>query len=503
MLSRTVAALSLLAVGASAQNGTVYHILTNGADVAYLGVGVGAGGTQQAQDGLGTWVAGEDLRGSRVTKLGDFGFRISGFVEAVCVAAPPPVGTYGIKFPGVLFAEMSGLNPNVPAIFLNPACTVPSFPLGTSGLLPYGTGPASTFSFALLGIPTAAALQLGLPSGLLFLSPENGLLGGAGGIATLVGGGTGELTLPSASAGNCWSVQFTFGGSSLPLHDDIDGLWHWVRNSGDLNQYWQFSDNEQNIWQSQSVGTTGGLTAATAFPANADYALYLVSPEPSTLATLAPRAGVTPYSSWTANVSDEFGVVLHPNGGFDVGRGSAAISLSGTAGVPNPVTGVGNQNPSLAPGTVTTLGFATWEDNWPSSSLGSVRLTWLSVDLLGFTGGHPATDPGVVKFGGLVRVPVVSAGLLQPLTALGFQFFGHVTQPGFVHPFTSFFTPSSVGGASWQVPVPPLPAACTGTALNITYGTTGRLGTLGAPGPLTFDPDIAPPSTSRQLFLFD
>ena len=433
MLSRTVVALSLLATFAAAQNGSTYHLLTNGADAFYAGVG--AGGTATYRDGLGTWIAGEDLRGSRLTPSGDFGFRLQGFVESVCLMAPQPGSPYGLNFPGIVFYELDGLNPNRQAVFLDPACTVPSFPLGTGGLVPYGTGPGSTASFGLASMPIYAQ-GYGLPSWMKVLIPNNGLSSPAsGGMSTIVLGGTGFLAVPTVSAGNCWAVAFTFGGTALPLLDDIDGLWHWALNSPDDNQYWQLSTNEQNIWQSQSVGISGGLSTMLTFPPNADYALYLTSLEPFTTATLAPRAGTTPYSSWTANVSNEYGVVMNPNGGFDVGRGSSAISLSGTAGVPNPVTGVGNQNPSLGPGTVTTLGFATWEGPWVGP--GSVRLTWLSFDVLGATGGDPATDPGVVKFGGKVRLPVVSAGLLQPLTSLGFQVFGHVSRPGFVSPFGS------------------------------------------------------------------
>jgi len=503
MFSRIVVAVSLIAVSAVAQNGTVYHTLTNGADAIFAGLG--AGGNAQPTDGLGTFVAGEDLRGNRLTSLGDFGFRLGGFVENACVHAPQPTGTYGIKFPAVLFIELSGLNPNVPAIFLNPACTVPSFPLGTSGFIPYGTGPGSSVSFLVQGISSAAAIQLGLPSsGLRFLEPDNGLLGGAGGHAEIVLAVTDSIPIPTTSAGACWWVQFAFAGTSLPLQDDIDGLWHWVQNSPDSNQYWEFSDNEQNIWQSQSVVSEGDFAQTFVFTPNMDYALLLVSPDPCTLATLAPLAASTPYSDWTMNVGNQNGVVLNPNGGFDVGRGSAAISLSGLAGVPNPFTGVGNQDPALLLGTVTTLGFATWEGVFGIPD-GSVRVTWLSIDFLGLAGGDPATDPWFTKFGGTVRVPVVSAGFFQPLTSLGFDLFQHVTQPGFVSPLGPGgpALATNIGGASWQVPVPALPAICTGLAMNITYGTSGRTGGLGTAGPLTWDPAIAPVSTTRQLFLFD
>jgi len=45
--------------------------------------------------------------------------------------------------------------------------------------------------------------------------------------------------------------------------------------------------------------------------------------------------------------------------------------------------------------------------------------------------------------------------------------------------------------------------ALAGLALNITYGSSGRLGELGSPGRMTFDQNIAATSGTRQLFLFD
>ena len=60
-----------------------------------------------------------------------------------------------------------------------------------------------------------------------------------------------------------------------------------------------------------------------------------------------------------------------------------------------------------------------------------------------------------------------------------------------------------IGGASNQIPIGPLPAICIGTAINITYGSSGRLGNLGTPGGITWNPSIADVSGTRQLFLFD
>src|SRR5262245_46407368 len=127
----------LLPVAARAQNGSNYHLLNNGADTMLLGVG--AGGSQTPADGLLTFVAGEDLRGSHLLhSSGDFGYRLHGFMEQMCLlhsTAMQPT----LRFPAIVFTELDGLNGNVPAIFTNPVCSPPSFPLGSSGFVPYGT----------------------------------------------------------------------------------------------------------------------------------------------------------------------------------------------------------------------------------------------------------------------------------------------------------------------------------------------------------------------------
>ena len=488
-----VLSVALLPVAARAQNGSNYHVLNNGADTAFIGVG--AGGNQTAADGLLTWVAGEDLRGShRLHVSGDFGYRLQGFMEQMCVYNQGP-GPLALRFPAVVFTELDGLNGNAPAIFTNPVCSPPSFPLGTSGFVPYGTGPGSSASFVLTGLQ-----GLGISTAAQMLLPNNGLSpSSAGGTATVVGAAS--ASLPINSVGFCWAVQFTWVPSALGSLDDIDGWAHFVANSPDLNQYWQMSENEEALWQSQSVATDGGAAVLHTFFANDDYALNLRSVDPVTLATIAPRAGTTPYSGWTTNVSNEYGVVQNPNGGFDVGRGSSAVSFRSRSGVPNPVTGVGNQDDSLGPGSTPTIGFATWDNG--GDHTGSVRLTWLSIDLLGQSGGNPDTDPGVLESGGTLRVPVVSAGLVQPVTNYGFTLFGHVTQFGFVAPLPSSFD-IPIGGASWQWPIASEAVPCfAGMTFNITYGTSGRLGSLGAPGPLTWDPKIADVSGTKQVFLFD
>jgi hypothetical protein len=152
---------------------------------------------------------------------------------------------------------------------------------------------------------------------------------------------------------------------------------------------------------------------------------------------------------------------------------------------------------------VPTLGFATWDNGGDGN--GSVRLTWLSIDLIALSPhpANPATDPGVLKQAGEVRVPVVSAGLLQATTKLSFGLFGHVTRPGFIDPYGPGGFTNAIGGASQQVPLHTTLPLCLGLPFNITYGTSGRKGTLGSPGALTFDQNDAATSGTRQLFIFD
>jgi hypothetical protein len=499
-------AAGLTLSGVNAQNGTNYHVLVNTTETIFLGIG--AGGAQTAADGLMTVIPGEDLKGSHtVTFSGDFGYRNPQFREMMCVLNNPiGGGPLALNMPGILFIEMDGLNGNVPAVFTNPACAAPSFPLGgTAGFIPYGTGPGSTASFVLSGLPSG----VGIPTSTTVVIPNNGLVpSGSGGTATIIAAAA--ASLPINSTGFCWGVQFTWLPSSLASLDDVDSWVHYVVNSADGNQYWLMSDDEMNIWQSWTVALDGGATALLAFTANDDYGLVMSTVEPSTSVSLSPSgnlaAGV--YYAQTENVVNEFGApALNLNGGFDVGRGSRAISLKGHAGVPNPTTGLGNQEPSIA-GTVATLGLATWDNGGDFN--GSVRLPWLSIDTAGLLGLNPATDPGIVKpfFG--VRLPVVSAGFVQPITSLCWPLFGHKTglaTSGWPDPegFASgAFGVTPMAAASAQFPTGSL-TVCNvpgilGVPVNLTYGTTGR---KDGPGGLTFNPSIADLSGSREVFLFD
>jgi len=511
-LSRSIAlgalAMGLTFTGVRAQNGSNFHILANGLDAIYGGIG--AGGTQTKADGLGTWVAGENMRGSHMTLLGDWGYRNIQWREFACPIKNPVVGPLRIWFNGIFFIELDGLNGNNQVIFLDPTCPVPgpSFPLGSSGFIPYGTIGSGSFLLSLL--PAGA----GPAASSLVLLPNNGLQPSSLGGAAILLAAASQVSLGINSSGFCWGVQFTWIPSALSFDDDIDGFWHYVLNSPDGNQYWGMSNDEMNIWQGNSLLTDSNLAQFFQFVPSLDYDMQLLSVEPNTIATLAPR-GVNLSGAWymqTENVSNQVGASVNPNGGFDAGRGSDAISFSGTAGVANPATGVGNQNAANNPGTVTTLGFMTF-DNVPyaGGKIGSVRLTWVSIDFAGFLRTNPDVDAGISKFGGAVRVPMFT-GPLQPITSLCFNLFQHVTRNvpstgiwpdvdgfGGVAPLGVH----SVAAASWQFPTGPQPAACIGVKVNLTYGTSGRTGGLGTAGPLTWDPSIADVSGTKQLFLFN
>lgn len=497
-LGALAAALTLGSV--SAQNGTNYDQVTNSFDAAFIGIG--AGGTQTAADGILTHIPGENLKGSHMTLLGDFGYRNPQFREVMCVFNAGPGGVTALRFPDLLFVEMDGTNGNAPPVFTNPACKAggPQFPLGTSGAVPYGLAAGTTANFALYLNPTAFGVAPGV-----FILPNNSPPAGPQ-TATLIAAASANL--PIASTGFCWGVQFTWNPSALASLDDVDSWEHYLKNSADGNQYWGISDDDENIWQSSTVGLDGGATALFTLPANFDYGLLMSTVEPSTKASLAPvganAAGV--YYAQTVGVVKENGAAaLNLNGGFDVGSGSKVLSLSGKKGVANPATLLGNQDPTAA-GKTPTVGFATWDNGGDHN--GSVRLPWLSIDLIALSPSpaNPDTDVGVIKpfFG--IRIPVVSAGILQGITNLSFGLFGtKTTANGWPDPdgFASgAFGVAAIASASNQFPTTGLTVCPVVVSLpvNITYGTSGR---KDGPGGLTFNPAIADTSGSRELFLFD
>ena len=510
-ISLGVLATALTLGSVSAQNGSNYDMESNSFDFAFIGIG--AGGTQTAVDGLLTHIRGENLKGSHKTQLGDFGYRNPKFRETMCVFNAGPGGITALRFPALLFIEMGTTgaagpagNGNKPVVFTNPACANPGpqFPLGASGAVPYGTVPGSTANFVLTLMPSGLP---GIPTSTVAVLPNDGLVGTqANGTATIIAAAS--ASLPIASTGFCWAVQFTWNPSALASLDDVDSWEHYLENSADGNQYWGISDDEETIWQSSSVILDSGATALLALPANMDYGLTMATVEPTTKASLAPvganAAGV--YYAQVAGVVKENGAAaINLNGGFDVGRGSEVLSLSGKKGVANPNTLLGNQDPTAA-GKTPTLGFATWDNGGDHN--GSVRLPWLSVDLIALspTPAKPSSDVGVIKpfFG--IRIPVVSAGLLQGLTKTTFGLFGTKTT-NVPWPDPDGFPPGTFGvlpiaSASNQFPTTGLTVCPVVISLpvNITYGTSGR---KDGPGGLTFNPSIADTSGTRELFLFD
>lgn len=504
-LARGVA-LTALALGSmgvvSAQNGTNYHVLVNNGDAVFIGIG--AGGAQTPADGIGTFVAGEDCRGSLQVDFGgtlgiQFSYRNTAFRENVCVFSPGAVsGVVQLEFDGVFFVELDGLNANNNVVFTRPVCTTPI----TASFLSYGLGPSSTVSFV-------AALSSALGPTQTIILPDNGLVAGSG-TATLVGAGTGVLG-PVASG--CYVVQFTWTGSALPFLDNIDGIWHYAVNSADENQYWIMSVDEMNLTRSNTIQTDGGVTALAAFFSVFDYDTHWATMEAGTLAILAPhgieQSGA--YYTQTENMQGGGG----PNFGFDAGRGSRAISFSGLGGVKVPagLGGLGNgaQDPAYGGGATKTLGFATW-DNKPNTSLdgvGSGRITWLSIDLAQIFGQTPEADPDIKKGGGTVRLPVVGNGFIQPTTSLALSIFQHTTNPttsGWPDPdgiTSGAFGVPAVAGGSIQFNVGPFvnKVPCNGSLpVNITYGTTGR--DHSPPPALTWDPSVADISGSKEIYLW-
>lgn len=508
------AALTALALGSmgvvSAQNGTNYHVLNNNAEGPFLGIG--AGGTQTTSDGIGSFVPGEDCRGSLQVNFGgtlgiQFSYRNTAFRENVCVFNPGPNGFLQIHFPGIYFIELDGLQPNNNVVFTRPVCTTPI----TASFLQYGLGPASTVSFVL-----AAASAFG-PTQTVLL-PDNGLVA-ATGTATIVAGGTGNLPpSPTGSlASGCYVVQFTWVGSAVPFLDNIDGIWHYAVNSDQGNQYWLCSTDEMQLTRSNTLILDNGATTIGAFFSVFEYDMHWATMEANTTAVLAPHgiAQNGPYYAQTENMAGGGG----PNFGFDVGRGSRAISFSGLGGVKVPagLGGLGNgaQDPAYGGGAVKTLGFVTW-DNKPHTSvvapLGSGRLTWLSVDLaqIGNLGpnGSPG-NPNITKGGGTVRLPVVGTGFIQSVTSLAFGIFQHSTKAatsGWPDPdgiTSGAFGIPAIAGGSIQFNVGPFVAKvpCNGALpVNITYGTTGLSHT--PPPALTWDPGNSDISGEKEIYLW-
>jgi hypothetical protein len=499
--------IAALAAPAAAfvQNGSNYHVLSNGPDASLAGIGAGL--LQTGNDGIGTYIPGEDLRGSILVDPDGTGplplqfcYRNKAFTESVCLYHPGLSGFLQLRFAGLFFIELDGLDPNAPVVFTRPVCSSPI----TASFLPYGTGPSSTVSFLGLGVSALGPTHT-------TIMPDNGLFAGLG-TRTVVGAGSAQIpSSPTGSlASGCYSVRFEWVASALPLLDGIDGLWHWAVNSDDANQYWQMSVDEMNLWRSNTAGLNNNATETFTLLAVVDYVLLISSLEANTHAALAPH-GIEqngPYYDQTENMVGGGG----PNFGFDIGRGSRAVSFTGLGGVkvPPALGGLGNgaQDPGYGPGgTVPTLGFVTWDGKANSSpaTFGSTRVTWVSLDLAQVFGGPPG--PGVTKGGGTVRLPVEVGGFAQPITLTLLPILQHPTSvapSGWPHPLGIANWPNdSVAGGSIHIALSSFAAQvpCNiGLPLNLQYGTTGRNHT--PPPGLTFDPGVADISGRKELYLF-
>jgi hypothetical protein len=436
-----------------------------------------------------------------------FSYRDIKFRESLCLFAPGTFsGTLNYQFDGLLFTEFDGMNGNANPVFTNPVCTT----VMPSVAAPYGSWALSTNSFVLFGLPTGIGAT-GVPSSALMLGPNSGIVTSAGaagpGTATIVAAAGGVVSGNLAQSG-CYVVQFTWTPTAVQFLDKIDGLWKYNLNSDELNQYWMMSTDEMSAWQSQSFGTDGDVGFVYTLPAFVDYAIHLASVEANTSASLAAN-GYSQNGTYYAQTEN----MAFGGPGFDVGRGSSAITFDGSGGVKTGVAfgglGNGNQDPAYG-GAAPQLGFVTWDnkDSAAPAGFGSSRLSWLSVDYGGAFGLAPELDFDVTKLAGTVRVPMLTnpptGGPIQPVTTLAFSFFGHTTglapsgwpDPDGI-PSGAFGVRASAGGslqfstAAFSSSIP-----CNiGIAVNITYGTTGL-----APG-LTFDPTVADISGTKEVFL--
>ncbi|RKY20178.1 MAG: hypothetical protein DRQ55_08485 [Planctomycetota bacterium] len=484
------AALAALTVGLTsplfAQNGFNAHVLTNGADVVYLGFG--AGGTWiPGDDGVGYWVDGEEMRGNTLTALGDFGYKQAGWTESPCLFGPTGSGgVYDIRFPIIALMEFDGLHAfdQAAGVWNRAACSVASvgpscFPIGGSGGLPYGPVGASA-NFLLTDLPSGLS---SFAQGFKIVIPNNGLQGAtSAGTATLIAFAS-DISL-AASAG-CWLVAFNWVPSAVPALDDINGWYHWSTSSPDNNQYYAWSNDEQNLWQSNSIA--GGSLGLFAFFGNLELEVMSVASTPVTNYATAPNGfnGTSPYQSMVgqpmAGTGPEYPAIasfglpaggLSPNGGFDLGRHSG-ISLSGRGGAGTGAGGLGAQDPATGGFlNLPTLGFVTWNGGPNTVATGAVgdprsHVTWVQGWFDGVLAGlSPGQgDPGtngnpdiLVGTGGANRFPLTmqeSLGFAFP--AADVAFFGPV-----------FLTPVQDQSGSW-VGVPGA-SSIVGSSVHLPLG---------------------------------
>jgi hypothetical protein len=462
-------AAGLFVSPAAAQNGENFQVLANSADIIYLGIG--AGGSQVGGvDGAGYWVDGEEMRGNTFTNLGDYGYKQIGWRTSPCVLGTAggtlPAGSPGLRlrFPIIAIVEMDGVNPFDQGlnVWSRVACaaslalpTAGCFPIGGSGGIGFGPVGASA-NFLVSGLPSGVS---SFASNFQILLPNNGLQG-----ATAVPSATATLialasdsSLGIASTGFCWMVTFNWLPSAVPALDDINGWWHWQVSSEDNNQYFIWSNDEQNLWQTNSLATDGGISALFAFFGNVELEAISMSTSPSTNVATAPNGlnGTGPYAFIGA---DPFGGGS-VNGGFNLGR-SGGVTLNGAGGAATG-TGFGGQDPAAAGlPNVPTLGFVTW-NNGPqtvaSGAAGSPRShvtwvqTWYDGILAGLTGGIGG-DPGTNGQPDLPVAPSVGANrfplTLQETIAFAFP----SADVSFYGPFFVHLVQDQTGVTAWPDP---------------------------------------------------
>lgn len=510
-------ALAALTIGLStstavAQNGSNFKLLSNGSDVIYGGLGAGGSSIPGVGgDGVGVWVSYEDMRGNSMTQLGDFGYKQVGWREAVCVLGAPIAGL-GLKFPQITMLELDGVNPfGAGNVFTYPTClTTPCFPIGNStGFAPYGAPAGTSASFLLTGFATG----VGLPSNAVAVIPNNGLFPSSnGGSAFVIAVASGNLGI--ASTGFCWGVQFNWTPSALASLDDVNGWWTWRSNSGDNNQYWNLSNDETNIWQSNTIATLGG--GLIAFNSNIDYDNDWLSSNTSTNVATAPVGanGTGVYYGTGVGVAGSGNSV---NGGFDMGR-HGGISTGGAGGTVSSLTGLGNQDPAGSPtaGLIPTLGFVSW-DNGPSTLTGTTRhrVTWIQIWFDLTFGIDPAlTTDLLVGPGGKFRVPVslqvgFPGGFPQPITTSFFPFFIH--SPDDRTGLTAWPDPFGFPGGTFGIPPVVgssihLPTVVSSVAIGLPVGLqAGSSALKSGVGPFLWKggPNANTPSQSTGIPLID
>jgi len=501
-----VLALFGLQASSSAQNGTNWHVMSNGLDVVYAGIG--AGGTQvPGQDGIGNWVDGNDLRGNHITGLGQFGYRQRGFFSSECVLGQPPA--IRLDFPALVFIEFTGRNNNKQDIFIRPTC-VGFSPVGSTsaGLLPYGLSPGTSANFLLSGLPTGA----GLPSSTTILLPNNGLLPASnGGTATVIAAAAANL--PIASTGLCWAVQFVWTPTALLSLDHVDGWWFWQTNSINNNQYWAMSNDEANIYTSNTLATDAGQTALIAFFASTELDWQSLTRDPSMNHVTSP-SGFNGNGVYYATAS--FGPigVFNPNGGGDVGR-HGGVSLTGKGGSINPNTGLATQNPAgaVVGGLVPTYGFMSWDNDTTLTGSAFSRTVFTQVDWGGVLGVDPALLTNALVGPPGVRLPISIVNppgpgpWPQPVTFNLLTLFIHnpatkVDADPLGFPGGSFGIPP-VWAATRQLSTSTLSPVCSiGLPVALDYGSVGLLSLdsmYSGPGGFNFNPGSQRISTSGSV----